>query len=517
MGMSTAIAENNGAGDIARVHRSDVQKLAQGGGLLLVASAFGSGLNYLLGIVLARSLGASDFGLYALGMAIVTVLALIGVFGLDRGSVKYVSMYLGADQPDKARRILTSAAGLAGIFGVVGALGLIVMAKSLAVTLYAKPDLAPVLWILAASIPLTTVTTVLLAGLQGHQAIRPTVLIKYVWEPVAKMLLVLVALWAGWKLGGILLLLILVFSVTTILTAVVVHRMGRVGPGAVTEWNSEETGTLLSYCLPLSLATLLGVLASRSDLLVLGYFVSSGEVGIYQAAFQTSAVLALILGSFETAFAPLIGRSLAQADRPRLADLYQSVSRLAVVVSVPVCVLFVCFSSEILGWFGTEFRAGMACLAVLTAGQLVSCATGGADTILLMAGHSKLYMKNTIVYSVVLGATTLTLVPLWGLLGGALAAAGSLSLISVVRTIQVGRLYAVRWPCAIVLKPATAGLLTASAILLLKPWVTVAVYPLLAALGPGLFLVLLGSLGGIHPTDRVAVGQLIHRVRTAVQ
>jgi O-antigen/teichoic acid export membrane protein len=515
-GVTTAVAEGKDLGALTSTHRPDVQqRLAQSGGVLLLASAFGNGLNYLLGIVLARALGASQFGLYALGMAMVTVLTLIGVFGLDRGVVKYVSMHLGNQESDKARQILTSAASLAGIFGVVGALTLVLLAKPLAEALYEKPDLIPALWILAAGIPLMAITTVLLAGLQGHQTVRPTVLIKYGWEPVAKMLVVLAALWAGWSLEGILLLLVLVWCGTAVLAVAGTRRVGGVGMADVGRWNTEGTRTLLSYCVPLSVATVFGVLASRSDLLILGRFVSLEEVGVYQAAFQTSAVLALILGSFETAFAPLIGRSFAQGKLAQLEDLYRAVSRLSVIVAIPVCVLFVCFSSEILGWFGSTFRAGMACLAILTVGQLVSCATGGADTILLMAGRSRLYLNNTLLYSVVLLAAALTLIPLWGLLGGALAAAGSLALIGVVRTVQVSRLFALNLPLADVVKPLGAGLVSASAVLVLKPWIATSVYPVLAVLSIGLFLLALWGMGGLHPADRLAASQLLDRLRTA--
>ena len=63
------------------------------GSAVLLASGFGNGLNYLFGIFLARSLGADQFGLYALGFTFFTTLSMVVPLGIDAGAIKFISEY----------------------------------------------------------------------------------------------------------------------------------------------------------------------------------------------------------------------------------------------------------------------------------------------------------------------------------------------------------------------------------------------------------------------------------------
>lgn len=62
---------------------SDSETIALSGTAVLLASAFGNGLNYAFGIFLAGTLGAEEFGLYALALTIFNIVSLAVVFGMD--------------------------------------------------------------------------------------------------------------------------------------------------------------------------------------------------------------------------------------------------------------------------------------------------------------------------------------------------------------------------------------------------------------------------------------------------
>ena len=124
-------------------------------------------------------------------------------------------------------------------------------------------------------------------------------------------------------------------------------------------WNIQEARTLLTYCLPLAVSNLFGVVAPRSDILILGYWANTQEVGIYLAAFQTAAIMALVLSAFDTGLAPIISRAWSQQDRARMSDSYQAVSRLSITVSLPVFCCLILFANDILKVFGSEFANGL--------------------------------------------------------------------------------------------------------------------------------------------------------------
>jgi O-antigen/teichoic acid export membrane protein len=152
--------------------------IAYGGGALLLASAFGNGLNYAFGIFLARSLGAEEFGLYALALTIFNMVSLTVVFGMDIGTIKFVSHHLGEGQYDKVGETLVAAASMAFGSGLIAAIGLALLAQPIAVVFYNKPKLVPSLIFFAAAIPLGTLAIVLLSTLQAFKIISYIIIIS---------------------------------------------------------------------------------------------------------------------------------------------------------------------------------------------------------------------------------------------------------------------------------------------------------------------------------------------------
>jgi O-antigen/teichoic acid export membrane protein len=499
------------SGEIPVRESRDISTIARGGGALLLASAFGNGLNYAFGIFLARILGAEEFGLYALALTIFNMISLTVVFGMDVGATKFVSHHLAEGQDGKARSTIIAAASLAFCSGLVAAIGLAWLAHPIAMTLYNKPDLTLSLMCFAAAIPLAALTSVLLSALQAYQTVRYTILIKYLWEPAGKFVLAGLFLWAGFHLLGVLISIILAFAISTFLAIYALHQLAFKGGSQLLAQNLPEARTLLAYCLPLVISNIFGVIAPRSDILILGYWATAQDIGIYLAAFQTAAIISLVLSAFIAGSAPIISRAWSQGDRARMSEVYQAVSRLAITVSLPIFCCFVLFSCEILEMFGANFTAGTTALLLLAIGQLFNNATGSANSVLLMSGHSRLVMTNTIIMGIVLLAATAAIIPFWGITGAALAASLTFIVTNFIRVMQVWKIHGVQpytWALA---KPAAAAVLATGIVLVLRVSMTAIPIPLLG-LTVGMIYLLGLLLLGIHQQDRLILHSLFPRL-----
>jgi O-antigen/teichoic acid export membrane protein len=501
------------AGELCPQESRDHKTIAYGGGALLLASAFGNGLNYAFGIFLARTLGPEEFGLYALALTMFNMLTLAVVFGMDTGAIKFVSHHLGDGQYSKARETLVAAAFMAFGSGLIAAIGLGLLASPLATTVYSKPELVLSLLLFAASIPFATVAIVLISALQAFQTVRYTILIKYLWEPIAKFVFAAVLLWAGFQLLGVLISIVLTLVVSAALALRAVHGLVFSGSGGLLVWNTQEARTLLIYCLPLAVSNLFGVVAPRSDILILGFWANTQEVGIYLAAFQTAAIMALVLRAFDTGLSPIISRAWSQQDRARMRDSYQAVARLSITVSLPVFCCLILFAKDILKVFGTEFSNGAAALMILAVGQVFNNATGSANTVLLMSGHSRLVMTNTVVMGVALLAVTATVIPFWGINGAAIAASTTFVLTNVIRVIQVWRLHHMQPYTWSLSKPIAAAAAATGILVVFLNSVVILPIPVLGLALGVLYLTGLLLLG-INQEDRLVFQSLFSRVRS---
>jgi O-antigen/teichoic acid export membrane protein len=439
--------------------RDDTVHALFGGSTMLAASAFGNGLGYLLGIVLARLLGAEDFGIYAVGMAVFNVLALVALCGADTAVIKFLSEAIHRDDRPHAARTLVVVLAYAMIAGTLAAGLLLWSSHTWLLDLYRRPQLIPILAVLALNIPLVMTVTVFIASFQAEHAFRPIVTIRYLWEPLGKIALAIIAVGAGWGLLGVVGAFTATSLISVSLAAYAARTMLLEGLGRRAPYG-DLIAALTSYGLPLSIMTIVGVVAPRTDVLFLGYWVEAAKVGLYQAAYQTAAILTLIAAALDMAFAPLSARLFATQDVTRVRSLYQTVSRWLLTVSLPVALIFIVFGSDILLLFGPAFSLAGECLLILAIGHGINNWTTCAHTVLLMSGHARLAMWNTIGLGLLLVTLNGILIPRFGITGAALAVAVSMGLGGLLRLTQVWWLHGLHPFSIRLLKPISAGLAT---------------------------------------------------------
>ena len=95
-------------------------QLAASSAVILLASVFGNGLNYLFSMYVARALGPVDFGLYALGLTVFNIVVLFAPLGMETTVMKFVSQQAGVGGMASVRKTIVSGVGMAAGFGQIG-------------------------------------------------------------------------------------------------------------------------------------------------------------------------------------------------------------------------------------------------------------------------------------------------------------------------------------------------------------------------------------------------------------
>lgn len=496
-------------------HQCQTERLVVAGSAVLLASVFGNGLNYLFGVFLARSLGAEQFGLYALALTFFSTLTMVVPLGMDAGAIRFISECRTRQDSKGVQRTILMAGAVTCLTAVLSGMCLAGFASSISELLYQKPDLRILLLYVAAGIPVYAVTGVFLASLQSHQTVRPLIIVRYLWEPVGKFALAGLAIWIGWGLVGVFGALMVSLLVSLALTLGFLQTVVRFRLPIIDLWRREDAVRMLSYCLPLGIATVFGVIAPRADMLILGSWASMHDIGIYQAAFQTAAALALILGALESSLTPFFGQLHAQNDIAGLQHMYQTASKLVLLFTIPLFVLLSVFSGDMLSVFGAEFRTGGVILIILASGQLISSAGGSPNNLLLMAGHSRLVMWNTIGVGLLTFGVFACTIPLWGVLGAAIGAAVIQVFGVALRILQVWRMFHIQPFSHTLFKPILAGLGSALLGLSVKSSVPSMLFPGLGVLMGLVYILLLLALK-LDSQDRQVLNALASKAKMII-
>ncbi|MCW5861398.1 MAG: oligosaccharide flippase family protein, partial [Caldilineales bacterium] len=109
----------SGAGDLAAVEQ-EIGQIARGAGVGLGGNAVNTAVSYLFGILVARQIGADQYGLYTLAVTAVTLVSRFTITGLDRGLLRFASISRSQGQGQLLHRLIAIALGIGAVVGLAG-------------------------------------------------------------------------------------------------------------------------------------------------------------------------------------------------------------------------------------------------------------------------------------------------------------------------------------------------------------------------------------------------------------
>ena len=183
----------------------------------------------------------------------------------------------------------------------------------------------------------------------------------------------------------------------------------------------------LASVISLGLSSGLNIVKSRSNTLILGIFVDSGQIATFQVAVSAAALSGVILQAANVILAPQFASLISQKNFKKLQTLVSTSARIVSALTLAATIILVLFGKPLLAFaFGPDLVEAYPSLVILMGGQLVNAFLGSVAYILNMAGYEKDVMKAIGISAVINTVLALVLTPIWGIIGGAVASSISL-------------------------------------------------------------------------------------------
>ncbi|HDL64840.1 MAG TPA: flippase, partial [Proteobacteria bacterium] len=348
----------------------EILTIAKGAGIGFMGMVIGSALRYLFQIIIARNLGPELFGLFILGLTVFKVTGMIAEMGLPRGIVRYVALFRGEGDESRLKGVIILSIRIALTSSIVFALLLFAFSRTIAVSIFHKSELTIVLRIFALVLPFTTLTTMLLFATQGFKIMKYKAIVSEIFEPLGRLILVIILFLLGLKLYGVIFAYLIPLVAGTWLAF---HYLKKVFPPVVKKElrPTYETKQLLHFSWPLLFVNFFGFMIMWIDTLMLGYFKTSQDVGIYSAAQRTALLGCLIVASFNSIFAPVISDLHNRKEFSSLNEYFKTVAKWMFTFSFPISLLIIFFARGILNLFGPQFVSGIPSLIILSVGWII--------------------------------------------------------------------------------------------------------------------------------------------------
>src|SRR6266702_340357 len=455
----------------AKSMKAEVSGAASAAGMVGMGNAIGSVLKYGSTFLIQYSLGPGLYGLYTLGLSLVTLISAIFSLGLDDAMTRYIAIYRGKKRSNTLRGLMIFCTVLVGIAGLAGAFLLLFFTPSL-VTFWSSlrpshtvssketlTQLTPLLQMMAPMIPLLCMQVVWFGGLRGFKAFKWRVLVTSVLQPIVQILLLLGIIRFLRGVSGVALGMLISTVLTTVLYLYFLFReYSRVADAQSEQYELREW---LVFSTLNFLTTIIETVLDSIDTLLLAFFgVSKVAIGQYGAAIKFGPFIAMPLSTFNTIFSPTIAELHSKGEKQKLEEMFKIVTKWSITFSLPIFLVVVLFSPYLLGLSGQGYIDAWPLAIAFSTGSMVSAGTGAVGSMLLMIGQNKFSFLNSIVAVIVNLVLGILLTPHFGAMGTAVSTGLAICVNNIMRLTQVYlrlKMQPYRWDT---LKPIGAGLIS---------------------------------------------------------
>lgn len=432
----TGVATPADATDDGRAESDrEILGIARGGALNIGGQLCSQISFFLITLILARTLGRADVGVYAQGFAFLVLLGLLSLSGFRAGLTRFVAVHLAERDWGSLRGTVRLGLGLSALASVVLGLVLFALSSTLATNVFGDQNVALALRYVAATLPASVFIDAALSATQGFKTMKAYATIGLIGEPALRLALTAGALAAGWGLRGALVALVTSNYVGAVFAAIALRRLMR-GPRATPRY---ELRQLFVFSTVSWMASLASAGLIWADTILLGAYKTSADVGVYQVATRMVMLAAFVMTPVNAAFAPRIADLYQRHRTESLHHTYVAATSWILRLSLPAFVLCMVMPKELLSLFGRHFEVGATVIVVLAFGKLVDSATGPCGLMLNMSGRPGLSLFDNVGVLIANVALNVWLIPQHGIVGSAYAWAISLALVNILRVVQVKR------------------------------------------------------------------------------
>ena len=499
-----------------------LNSLAKGAGWAAIGMVVSKFMSFAFRAVIARFLDPSAYGQFSLGLSVLIILNSIAFLAMGAAAKKYVSEYLTKEDLASVKGAIYSSTVLVLPISLLATAIMFFGADFFAHNVFNSENpaqLAMIIKILAFVPPLGNLLDLFEAIVLAYKKVKYEVLTEMIFRNFVQLGITVVLLIFGFDiisaaygwLGAVFFSLILILFL-------VEFKLGPLIRSNVTP--NMMPRQLLKFSAPMVIGSIIGTLLGNIDTLMLGYFLTDTQVGIYNVALPIAALIKMPHRALGKLALPSI-TEMKEQDEKEIPEIVKTMTRWSIAVSFPMFAVVALFPEQTIQLlFGNQYTAGATALIVLAFGRFVKSATGHLGSIIQTYEETQIFFKNSVAQFVINIGLNLLLIPIIGIVGAAIATAGTIAfmnLLLVAEVYYIKRMHPFSWSG---FKPVLASVpgIAVVYISLEVLFTQVPVWALIpgAVAFLGTYVASLVALKGIRPEDRdiiVGIGRKIGKER----
>lgn len=380
--------------------------------ITIFGTLINGGLGALFYILLARFLGPSDFGIFAVSITTLTLIADIVDFGTNTGLVRFVSVYFLNNKEQALKFLKLSLEVKLVIWFFVFGLGFL-LAPFISNNIFGKPELLIPLRLIMSGVGGALLFSFATSALQALQRFFAWAFINVITNALRLFAILVLIFYQNLNLlSGLLSYIALPFfgfsfALMLLPTKAIVNVRGEFGVAK----------TLFSYNIWVAAFTMIAALSSRLDTFLNARLLSAYEVGIYGAANQLAQVVPQLVGALGVVAAPKFASFQNVKQMVAYFKKFQlMVLALAVLgtIAIPISFYIIPFI------YGQEYTATVLPFIILLLAMLVFLISVPLhNSIIFYFGKPQVFVWVSVGHLLIIGFLGFILISKFGVIGAA--------------------------------------------------------------------------------------------------
>jgi len=427
------------------LHMSYLKSALRGTAWVMFFHIAASIVSYVNRIVLARNMTPSEYGVFYSVFTFVTFFLFFRELGLLQALSKYIPEYKLQERYDLVKSAIVTTTLMQFAGSVLFSIAFYASAGYLSQHYFRAPEADFYLKFLIIYFLASVIFRTMKSVLQGFQSMFWFASSEFV-KNVVTLLLTLLFFSLGFGIRTPLYAFVFVFPLMIVLYAIPTLRSYNIFAYNTSEFR-RISAQLFLFSTPVFLSSVATKIIGYVDTLILTYYRSSAEVGIYNVILPTALIFLFIGQGVSATIFPLSSELWAKNDKKRLADGLQLIYKYIFLLSIPIIGTVLVYSYEFIAtFFGVEYAGGAFALQILLFGVLFYTVSLINENIVSGIGKPHIIMKIIVAAAIVNIVINFMFIPSFGINGAAVATTVSYVMMFIFTTARAARFVEMKLP-----------------------------------------------------------------------
>ena len=395
------------------------RKFVGGSSFIFLIAILSALVSFIARIVLARNLTLEEFGLFFAVFVFVNFFNLFRNFGLGAALIKYIPEYNVRKEYDHVKSTIIITSSLRILISLFFGFLFIIFSDFLAVYYFKNESAGRILRLLAIFFIVYVISEISKNLFEAFQKPFLYPLVDFS-KNVFFLIMTIILLYFGLGIFSPIYSYLFVVIITPLIFLPFIFRLFNFSKHRLI-LSKELIKKYFLFGAPFLFIGIAGIVIGQIDTLILTYFRSLEEVGVYNVVLPSALLLLQFSSAVSVILFPFTSELWAKGEKMKLNYYANATFKYSLMLVIPLGILIFYFSPYLLGlFFGNEYVIGGNAMRILIIGVIFYTIANLNQYILAGVGKPKITAKIVTIVALFNAILNIILIPKYGIDGAAL-------------------------------------------------------------------------------------------------